>query len=120
LVLALVFLDELLALAALAVWGAHAGGVALAIGAVLAWVVIWFLWAAPTARFRGRIITPAVKVIAFGLPCLALWGAGHAGLAVALLIFSAASNGLAQLPQVRALQAAELPPRLTLTRFIDR
>lgn len=110
-VLALVFVDELLALAALAVWGAHADGIAPAIAAPAAWVIVWFLFAAPGARFRGRCITPAVKVIAFGLPCLALWAAGHAGLAVALLIFSAAINGLAQLPAIRAVQA----PRNQLT-----
>jgi hypothetical protein len=105
-VLALVFLDELLALAALAVWGDHASGIALAIAAPVGWVIVWFLFAAPSARFRGRFTTPAVKVIAFGLPCLALWSAGHPGLAVALLVFSAAINGLGQLPAIRALQAS--------------
>jgi hypothetical protein len=104
-VLALVFIDELLALTALAVWGDHASGIALAVAAPVAWVIVWFLFAAPNARFRGRLTTPAVKVIALGLPCPALWAAGHAGLAVALLVFSAATNGLAQLPAIRALQA---------------
>lgn len=109
-VLALVFLDELLALAALALWGNHASGIALAIAAAVAWVIVWFLFAAPTARFRGRFTTSAIKVIAFGLPCLALWAAGHAGLALALLVFSTAINGLAQVPSIRALQAPRSQP----------
>jgi Protein of unknown function (DUF2568) len=103
-VLALVFVDELLAVAALAVWGNHAAGVALAVGAAVAGVIAWFLFASPRARFGGRIIRPAVKVIVFGLASLGLWAAGHAALAVGLLIFSAAINALAQLPKIRALQ----------------
>jgi hypothetical protein len=103
-VLALVFVDELLALAALAVWGDHADGIPLAVGVSVAFVIVWFLFAAPTARFGGRIVRPAVKVIVFGLACLGLWAAGHAALAVGLLIFSAAINVLAQLPKIRALQ----------------
>jgi hypothetical protein len=102
-VLTLVFLDELLALAALAVWGNHVAGIPLAVGAPVAWAVAWFLLAAPRARFRGRISTPAVKVVAFGLACAALWAAGHPALAVALLVCSAAVNALAQLPAIRTL-----------------
>jgi hypothetical protein len=49
-VLALVFLDELLVMAALAVWGADAGGWLLAVAAVLAGVLVWFLFASPKAR----------------------------------------------------------------------
>jgi hypothetical protein len=105
-VLALVFLDELLALAALAFWGDHVSGIALAVGAPVAWIVAWYLFASPTARFGGGIVKPAVKVLAFGLPCLALWAAGDPAVAAALLIFSAAVNGLAQLPTIRALQAS--------------
>lgn len=110
-VLALVFLDELLALAALAVWGGHASGIALAVTAPVAWVIVWYLFAAPGARFRSRFITPAAKVIAFGLACLALRAAGRPSLAAALLVFSAVANGLAQLPAIRAVQA----PRSRLT-----
>ncbi|MGH3171058.1 MAG: DUF2568 domain-containing protein [Trebonia sp.] len=104
-VLVLVFVDELLALAALAVWGNHVAGIPLAIGAPVAWAAVWFLFAAPSARFGRGVIRPTVKVIAFGLACLALRAAGQAALAAALVIFSAAINGLAQLPQIRALQA---------------
>jgi hypothetical protein len=52
--------------------------------------------------FGGRMITPVVKVAAFGLACLGLWVAGHPNLATALAVFSAAVNGAAQLPAVRA------------------
>lgn len=103
-VLGLVFVDEILALAALAVWGDHAAGVPLAVGAPVAFVIVWFLFASPSARFGGRIVRPVAKIIVFGLACLGLWAAGHAALAVGLLIFSAAINGLAQLPEIRALQ----------------
>jgi hypothetical protein len=105
-VLALVFVDELLALAALAVWGYHAGGIALAVAAPVAWMAAWFLFAAPGARYGGRIVRPAVKVIAFGLACLALWAAGYEVLAIALLVFSAGINGLAELPAIRAQSAS--------------
>ena len=37
-----------------------------------------------------------------------LWAAGHHGLAVALLVFSVVVNGLAQLPTVRQVAAAEM------------
>jgi hypothetical protein len=103
-VLALVFIDELLALAALAVWGDHTSGILLAVAAPVAWVLAWFLFAAPTARFGGPVTRPVVKVIAFGLACGALWAAGHAALAIALLVVSAVVNALAQLPEIRALQ----------------
>lgn len=106
--LTLVFADEVLALAALAAWGLHAEGVPLAVAAPVAWVVVWFLFAAPGARFGGRVVTPVVKVLAFGLACLALWAAGQPALAVALLAFSVVVNGAAQLPAVRAVQG---PPR---------
>lgn len=96
-VLALVSVDELLALASVVVWGCHASGIALAVAAPAGWVTAWFLFAAPGARYGGRIVRPAVKVIAFGLACLALWAAGYAILAIALLVFSAGINGLAVL-----------------------
>jgi Protein of unknown function (DUF2568) len=102
-VLALVFVDELLALAALAVWGYHASGIAVAVAAPAAWAAAWFLFAAPGARHGSRIVRPAVKVIALGLACLALRAAGYTVLAIALLVFSAGINGLAQLPAIRAL-----------------
>ena len=77
-VLTLVFADEVLALAAAAAWGLRTGGIPLAVAAPAAWAGAWFLFAAPQARFGGRITTPAVKVAAFGLACLALRAAAGA------------------------------------------
>ena len=102
-VLSLVFVDELLAVAAAADWGAHAGGPLLAVGAGLLVVVVWFLFASPKARFGGPVVRPVTKVLVFTLASAGLWAAGHHGLALALLVFSAVVNGLAQLPSVRVL-----------------
>jgi Protein of unknown function (DUF2568) len=102
-VLALVFLDELLAVAAAATWGAYAGNAWLAIVMGLLTVLVWFLFASPKARFGGPIVRPTTKVLVFTLASLGLWVSGHYGLAVALLVFSAVVNGLAQLPSVRVL-----------------
>jgi hypothetical protein len=45
-----------------------------------------------------------IDELAFGLAGAGLWAAGHAALAIALLIFSAVINALALLPQVAAIQ----------------
>ncbi len=76
-VLALVFLDELLAVWAGWLWGRHAGGPLLAIVTPIAVVVVWFLFASPKARFGGPVVRPVVKVIVFGLGTVGLWVAGH-------------------------------------------
>lgn len=102
-VLFLVFVDELLAVAAAALWGAHASGAWLGAGAALLTVVVWFFFASPKARFGGPVLRPVTKVLVFTLASVGLWAAGHHGLAVALLAFSAAVNGLAQLPSVKVL-----------------
>ena len=102
-VLFLVFLDELLAVAAAAAWGAHEGGWLLAtlVGVVV--VVVWFLFASPRAQLGGAVVRPVTKVLVFTGASAGLWVADHRGLAVALLAFSAAVNAAAQLPSVRAL-----------------
>lgn len=102
LVLALVFLDELLAVAAAAIWGAHRSGALVAIIAGLAVVVVWFLFASPKARFGGPVVRPATKTVVFLLAAAGLWTAGLRGWAVAFLAFSLVVNALAQLPSVRA------------------
>jgi hypothetical protein len=102
-VLLLVFLDELLAIAAAAVWGDHAGGAWLATAAGLLVVLVWFLFASPKARYGGRVVRPVTKVLVFTLASAGLWASGHHGLAVALFGFSAIVNGLAQLPSVKLL-----------------
>ncbi|MEO5983773.1 MAG: DUF2568 domain-containing protein [Pedococcus sp.] len=102
-VLALVFLDEVLAAVAAGVWGQHAGGPPLTVAASLAVVAAWWAFASPKARFGGPVVRPVVKVLVFGLASLGLWVAGHHGAAEALLVFSVVVNALAQLPGVRAL-----------------
>ena len=77
--LALRFVLELLALAALAWWGVHAGGsipadIALGAGTPLAAAFVWARYAAP--RSARRLRGPARTVLE-----LAVLGAGAAGLA---------------------------------------
>ena len=106
-VLALVFLDEVLAVVAACVWGAYAGGVLLAVLAPALTLLAWFLFASPKARFGGRVVRPVVKVLVFTLASWGLWVAGHHTAAVALLAFSVVVNAVAQLPAIRALVAEQ-------------
>ena len=99
-VLALVFLDELLVIAALAVWGAHAGGWLLAVAAAAAGVVVWFLFASPKARYGGPVARPVAKVLVIGAGGVGLAVAGHGGWAIALAVFSVAVNALAMHPDI--------------------
>jgi hypothetical protein len=105
-VLALVFLDELLVMAALAVWGAWAGGALLAVVAALAGVLVWFLFASPKARFGGPVVRPAAKVLVIGAAVVGLFVAAYDGWAWALLVFSVVVNAVAQHPDVARLPTA--------------
>jgi hypothetical protein len=107
-VLALVFVDELLAVAAAAVWGYHEAGVWFAVVMSAVVVAAWWLFASPKAPLGGPVTRPVTKVLVFGLASLGLWTVGHHGWAVALVAFSVVVNGLAQLPAIRAL-AEESP-----------
>ena len=102
-VLALVFLDEVLAAVAAGVWGGYAGGWPLAVLAPVLVVAVWWAFASPRARWGGQVVRPVVKVLVFGLASLGLWLAAHHAWAAALLAFSVVVNGLAQLPSIRAL-----------------
>lgn len=103
-VLALVFLDELLAMAAFGTWGWQASPRWLLVWLLpLLAMAAWFLFASPKAAYGGGVVRPVVKTLVLGLASLALWDAGHAGWALALLVFSVVVNGLAQLPAVRDL-----------------
>src|SRR4051812_40739030 len=102
-VLFLVFVDELLAVAAAAVWGSHVGNAWLAVVMAVLTMLVWFLFASPKARYGGRVVRPVAKVVVFTLAALGLWGSGHHALAVAFFVFSAVVNGLAQLPSVKVL-----------------
>lgn len=105
LVLALVFVDEVLAAVAMGVAGGHYWGVAGAVLAPLVVVAAWWTLASPKAPFGGPVVRPVTKVLVFGLASLGLGAAGHHGWAVALLVFSVAVNAAAQLPSVRSLVA---------------
>jgi hypothetical protein len=101
-VLALVFLDELLAMAAYGVWGWQVGTprALLVVVLPLLAMTVWWLFASPRARFGSHGRREVAKVLVFGLATLALWDAGHPGWAVAFLVFSVVVNGLALLPAV--------------------
>ncbi len=102
-VLALVFLDEVLALVALGVWGFGAGGAWLGVLAPAAGVALWWAFASPKAPFGGSVTRPAVKLLVFGAATWGLWTAGHPAAAIALLVFSIVINAAAELPMVRAV-----------------
>lgn len=111
-VLALVFVDELLAMAAFGVWGWQDGTPRWLLVVVLPLLAMtaWWLFASPKAPWGTGIRRPVAKVLVFGLASWALWDTRHHGWAVALLAFSVVVNGLAQLPSVR-YRAAPAPAR---------
>ena len=92
--LALAFLLELCALAALGYWGFHAGRgtlakVGLGLGAPLLATVVWGLFVAPKAAVAvPGAVHLALEVAVFGLAAVALYAAGQArpALAFALLV----------------------------------
>jgi Protein of unknown function (DUF2568) len=104
-VLTLVFLDELLAMAAYGVWGWQVGTPRALLVVVLPLVAMaaWWAFASPRARFGSHGRREIVKVLVFGFAGLALWDAGHPGGALAFLAFSVVVNGLAMLPAVSAV-----------------
>ena len=103
-VLALVFVDELLAMAAFGVWGWASSPAWLLVWTLpLAAMLVWFLFASPKAPYGGPVVRPVVKVLVFGLAALALWDAGHPDWAVGFLVFSLVVNGLAMLPAIQRL-----------------
>ncbi|MEU6133758.1 YrdB family protein [Nocardioides sp. NPDC047086] len=102
--LTLVFLDELLAMAAFGVWGwQHDPRWLLVWLLPLVAMFVWWAFASPKAPRGGPVVRPVAKVIVFGLASLALWEAGRPEWALALLVFSVVVNGLAQLPAISRL-----------------
>jgi Protein of unknown function (DUF2568) len=105
-VLALVFVDELAAMAAYGVWGWQETP-----RLVLVWLLpllamlVWFFFASPKARYGGPVVRPVAKVLVFGLATLLLWDAGHPVWSLGLLVFSVVVNGLAMVPAIRDLAA---------------
>ena len=88
LVLALLFLVEVLAVAAAAVWGAWRGGLLLALAAATLVVVAWGLFASPKAPYGGHGARPVVKVLVFAGATAGLWVAGHHGWAVGFAVLT--------------------------------
>jgi hypothetical protein len=101
-VLGLVFVDELLAMAAFGVWGWEVGSPRwlLVVALPLLAMTVWWLFASPKAAWGGPIRRPVAKVLVFGLATVALWAAGHPAWAIAFLAFSVVVNGFAALPSV--------------------
>jgi hypothetical protein len=100
-VLALVFVDELLAMTAFGIWGWDGSPRWLLVWMLpLAGMVAWSLFASPKAPYGGPVVRPVTKVVVFGLASLALWDAGHREWAEALLVFSLVVNGLALWPAI--------------------
>ena len=98
--LALRFLLELCALAALGYWGWHAGAsraarLGLAVGAALAAAVVWAVFVSP-----GRPVDPpapfrfALELAVFGAAAAGLLAAGRPRLAAALVLAYAANRAL--------------------------
>jgi hypothetical protein len=86
--LGLKFALELAAIAALAYWGLTVGSgattVVAAVGAPLAMIVIWGVFAAPKARRRlGLAARAPLELSVFGLAAVALGAAGQLALAIA-------------------------------------
>jgi hypothetical protein len=89
--LAMAFLVELCALAALGYWGVWVGGgpltkTALGIGAPLFAAILWGLFAAPRAPVSVPLVGLVVKVIVFGSAVAALYTTDHRGLAMAFAV----------------------------------
>lgn len=106
-VLALVFLDEVLALVALGVWGAgRSPGWLWAAAVPLVAAALWGAFASPKAPWGGAVARPATKLVVLGGAAVALAAAGHPVLAAAFAAFSLAVNGAAQLPSVRGMAVA--------------
>ena len=120
-VLTLVFLDELLALAALGVYGWSASPRWLLVWLLpLLAMLAWFLFASPKARFGTFAGRALVKLLVFGCAALGLWSAGHPQLAIGILVFSVVVNGLAMTPPVRKLAGAGVVGKVALEEGVAR
>jgi hypothetical protein len=100
--LALAFLLELCALAALGYWGVRTGGgpvtkTALGIGAPLFAAVLWGLFAAPRAPVSVPLVGFLVEVAVFGSAAVALFATGHRVLAIAFVLLVVVNSVLVRL-----------------------
>ena len=100
--LALAFLLELCALAALGYWGVLTGGgpvtkTSLGIGAPLFAAILWGLFAAPRAAVSAPLVGLGVKVLVFGSAAVALYATGHRILAIAFVVLVVVNSVLVRL-----------------------
>ena len=96
LILALVFVDELLLAWAAGDLGWHAGGWVFALCSAAFLIIVWWTFASPKAPYGGPVVRPVVKVVLFVGASIGLWLVGHHVAAVALAVFSLVINALAQ------------------------
>lgn len=102
----LAFVLEVIAIAALAWWGfASFDGlvrVLAGIGAPLAAVVLWGLFAAPRARFRpGLAVVLVVKALVYGSAAVALYDLGHPALGILFAVVAVLNTALAEITRRR-------------------
>ena len=106
--LAVAFLSELAALAALAQWGWESGSGAtrllLAVGAPLLAAVLWGLFAAPRSMLDVPVLAVATKLLVFGSAVAALAATGHPRLAL-VLAAAAAAGALLSTPPAAPVSA---------------
>jgi hypothetical protein len=100
--LAIAFLLELCALAALGYWGVWVGGglltkMALGIGAPLFAAILWGVFAAPRAPVSVPLVGLGVKVIVLGSAVAALYTTDHRGLAIAFAVIVLVNSLLVRL-----------------------
>jgi hypothetical protein len=70
--------------------------VVLGVGAPLAAIVVWGLFAAPRARIKVPLpVVLVVKAVVFGAAVVALWAVGQHGLAIAFAIIAFGNTALA-------------------------
>jgi Protein of unknown function (DUF2568) len=100
--LALVFVLELCALAALCYWGFSVGGgsvtkTVLGLGAPLCAAVLWGMFAAPRAPVSVPLLGFGVKIIVFGSAAAVLYATGHRTLAIVFALIVVANAVLIRL-----------------------
>lgn len=100
--LALAFLLELCALAALGYWGFLTGSgavakISLGVGTPLLAVILWGVFAAPRAPVSAPFVKPGAQVMVFGSAVVALYATGHSGLAVSFALLIIANSILVRL-----------------------
>jgi Protein of unknown function (DUF2568) len=106
-VLALVLVDEVIALIAFALWGYEQDPWWVWVWLLpVAGMQAWFWFASPRARFGQPVLRPLVKLLVFGLATLAVWDLGYPTAAMGFLVFSFAVNALAQTPFAASLADA--------------